>query len=214
MLSRLIALLACALACTPAAALLIVGEVGHIQDGDSFFVIEGGALRHEIRIGAIDSPEKGQPYSRMARDNLRRLLTGHLLMIDAYQRDRYGRWVAKVSVDGIDAGLAQIRAGLAWHETRYAAEQRPADRRAYAAAQASARSERAGLWRQSRPTPPWQWRRSHPRRAHFSNEAAPATRTHKNHVRAGNGRPTRALVGSQSLVSIASNLSIRRPDVT
>lgn len=161
--ARLAAVLLALLASAPAAALLIVGEAGRIQDGDSFFVVEGGALRHEVRIAGIDAPEKGQPYSRISREHLKRLLSGRLLLVDAYKRDRYGRWIATVSADGSDVGLAQVRAGLAWHEARYAAVETPQLLHEYAAAEQAARAARAGLWRQTRPTPPWEWRRRHPR---------------------------------------------------
>lgn len=160
---HLVGFLAALLACTPATAIVIVGTIGRIQDGDSFFVVEGGALAHEVRLAAIDAPEKGQPYSRLAREHLRQLTAGRLLLVEARHRDRYGRWIATVLADGEDVGLAQLQAGLAWYEERYATEQSPQSAHDYAAAQALARSARTGLWRQSRPTPPWQWRKSRPR---------------------------------------------------
>jgi endonuclease YncB( thermonuclease family) len=37
-------------------------------------------------------------------------------------------------------------------------EQAPENRAAYAAAEAEARIEKRGLWRDARPVPPWEWR--------------------------------------------------------
>jgi endonuclease YncB( thermonuclease family) len=63
-----------------------------------------------------------------------------------------------VLVNGADAGLDQIETGMAWHYKRYEREQLPEDRVAYARAEETARAERRGLWRDSRPVPPWEFR--------------------------------------------------------
>jgi len=72
--------------------------------------------------------------------------------------NRYGRGVCRVLVDGADAGLEQVRAGLAWFFRRYAKEL-PADRRQqYADMEAQAQAERRGLWADAEPVAPWDWR--------------------------------------------------------
>jgi endonuclease YncB( thermonuclease family) len=60
----------------------------------------------------------------------------------------------------VDAGLAQLTAGLAWHYKQYAKEQPRAERERYAAAEQEAHFERRGLWADLRPVPPWDWRHS------------------------------------------------------
>ena len=63
-------------------------------------------------------------------------------------------------VGGADAGLAQIRAGMAWCFRRYAKEL-PIDRRQqYANPEAQAQAERRGLWADNEPMAPWDWRRA------------------------------------------------------
>jgi len=64
-----------------------------------------------------------------------------------------------VRVDGRDVNFEQVRAGLAWHYKQYEREQRPKDRTAYAQAEVNARKNRLGLWRDSNPLPPWEFRR-------------------------------------------------------
>jgi len=66
--------------------------------------------------------------------------------------------VCKVVVDGIDVGLERIKRGMAWAFVRYLKELEPERRAAYLAAEAAARSERRGLWRDPAPMPPWEWR--------------------------------------------------------
>ena len=51
----------------------------------------------------------------------------------------------------LDAGLAQITAGLAWHHKQYAQEQTPEERERYASAKLAARARRAGLWSDPNP---------------------------------------------------------------
>ena len=69
--------------------------------------------------------------------------------------DRYQRGVCRVLVGGADAGLAQIRAGMAWCYRRYAKEL-PIDRRQqYANPEAQAQAERRGLWADNYPVEPW-----------------------------------------------------------
>ncbi len=79
------------------------------------------------------------------------------------ERDRYGRIVGKVLLDGIDACLdaclEQVKAGFAWHYKKYQHEQSLEDQRLYAEAETKARNERLGLWRENNPNPPWDYRR-------------------------------------------------------
>jgi endonuclease YncB( thermonuclease family) len=56
--------------------------------------------------------------------------------------------------------LEQIRAGMAWWCREYAKEQSAQDRAEYAATEEDARAKRAGLWKDSKPVPPWEWRRA------------------------------------------------------
>ncbi len=75
------------------------------------------------------------------------------------ERDRYGRIVGKVLLDGIDVCLEQVKAGFAWHYKKYQHEQSSEDQRLYADAENKARYERLGLWRENNPNPPWEYRR-------------------------------------------------------
>ena len=72
--------------------------------------------------------------------------------------ERYGRFVSRVSVGGEDLSLALVAAGLAWHYVRYS------DDAALARAEADARRKKIGLWAQSVPVAPWEFRRQSRRR--------------------------------------------------
>lgn len=70
-------------------------------------VIDGDTLRcgrERIRVQGVDTPEKGQPGYDAAKQRLRELTDGKRLRIDRVAKDRYGRTVGKVTVDGMDVG--------------------------------------------------------------------------------------------------------------
>ncbi len=80
--------------------------------------------------------------------------------------DLYGRLVARVLVDGQDAGLELLKAGLCWVYDKYIA-QTPLDiHLSYRAAQAAAQFHKTGLWQEANPVPPWEWRREFPLPVH------------------------------------------------
>ena len=136
----------------------MAGRVVAVADGDTLTVLDAGHQQHRIRLAGIDAPEKRQAFGRAAKEGLSGLAYGRAVTVRWNKRDRYGRIVGVVLVDGTDAGLAQVRAGLAWHYVQYAREQSLQDRQSYAKAEADARAQRRGLWIDSVPVPPWDWR--------------------------------------------------------
>ena len=139
-------------------------RVQHLSDGDSFVVRTEDGRRVTVRLSAIDAPEKTQPYGDVSRRSLLALVEGKSLTIIPIKRDPYGRTVARVLVGEIDIGLAQVRAGMAWHYKRYESEQTPRERRDYANAEQRARDSSLGLWAQPEPVPPWRFREQQRRR--------------------------------------------------
>lgn len=145
------------------------GKVIGIADGDTLTILDGRRQRHRIRLDGIDAPERTQAYGRRARESLAALAHGRLAVADCAKIDRYGRAVCRVTIDGVDVGLEQLRRGLAWHYVGGVGDAgnadnagKPADvvRTRYARAETRARSARAGLWSAPAPTPPWDYRRT------------------------------------------------------
>jgi endonuclease YncB( thermonuclease family) len=78
-----------------------LGKVIGIADGDTFTLLVGrDQLR--IRLAEIDTPEKGQPYGRRARQALSALIYGKTVRVVEIDRDRYRRVVGCVNAGGID----------------------------------------------------------------------------------------------------------------
>jgi endonuclease YncB( thermonuclease family) len=94
-----------------------------------------------------------------SRKHLASIVADQQVTVEYQKRDRYGRIVGKVLLDGIDVCLEQIKAGFAWHYKKYQHEQSAEDRELYADAENKARDERLGLWRENNPIPPWEHRR-------------------------------------------------------
>ena len=81
------------------------------------------------------------------------MIGGKAIVIEVAEPDRHGRLVSRVTQNGVDVGLAQIRSGLAWVYPW--AQTMPAG---YREAESAARRSRSGLWRAGRPIPPWKFR--------------------------------------------------------
>lgn len=153
----------------PASAAELHGKVIHVADGDSITVLDANHRQHKVRLAAIDAPERRQAYGTRARQHLASLVMGRQVTVVWDRRDRYRRIVGKVlapacadahCAQSLDAGLAQLSAGYAWHYRRYANEQQQEERQRYAAAEEAARTGRMGLWRDRDPSPPWEFRRA------------------------------------------------------
>jgi endonuclease YncB( thermonuclease family) len=143
---------------TLAAAETLSGRVVAIADGDTLTIVDTSNQQHRIRLSGIDAPEKAQALGNVSKQNLSRLAFGRGAVANCPKVDRYGRQVCVVRVDGIDVGLAQIEAGLAWWYRKYARDQSPQDRASYAAVEQDAQETKRGLWRDRDPAPPWDWR--------------------------------------------------------
>ena len=98
-----------------------------IADGDTVTIVDDSGKKHRIRLMGIDAPEKNQSYGDVSTQGLVELVSGKTVTIEYEKHDRYKRIVGKVLVDPpgdvfcmaldcvkkIDAGLEQIKAGLA-----------------------------------------------------------------------------------------------------
>lgn len=114
----------------------ITGMVVGVSDGDTVTVLDESKTQHKIRLQGIDAPEKGQPFGQKAKEHMSDLVYRKEVRVEGDKRDRYGRTVAKVWVkpdecldcpQTLDAGLAMLTVGLAWHYKKYENEQHPED---------------------------------------------------------------------------------------
>lgn len=144
--------------CGSAEAEILQGEVIGITDGDTVTVLDSNKTAWKVRLMGIDAPEKNQPFGKKSKEALSDLIFGKMVFVEYHKRDRFGRAIGKIVVDGVDANLEQVKAGLAWHYKQYQKEQSSEDREVYSRAEEQARADQKGLWADSAPVPPWEWR--------------------------------------------------------
>ena len=137
---------------------IITGYVVSVADGDTITVLDANRQQHKIRLAGIDAPEKKQAFGERSKQNLAARVFNKTVNVEWDKQDRYGRTVGKVMVNGVDANLEQIKAGLAWWYEKYRKEQSAEDQRRYAEVEQQAKAMRVGLWRDPEPLAPWDWR--------------------------------------------------------
>lgn len=123
-----------------------------VIDGDTFVVANGST----VRINAIDASEISQPYGMQAADYLKRNLVGNIVRVKVVNRDRWGRYVGDVYLNGIDVGEAMVLNGAAWDGSAFS---RWGEDARLQEAQRNAMKWNLGLWQDLAPVPPWEFRR-------------------------------------------------------
>jgi endonuclease YncB( thermonuclease family) len=155
------------LAGTACAGRTVEGTVRAVYDGDTVLLATRGASRLKVRLYGIDAPETnkqdrpGQPYGDLSRQTLKYKISGRRVTAEIIDIDQYKRAVAVVRYDRRDINREMVSEGMAWAYRRYLQGAYASE---YIGAESLARSRRAGLWRESKPLPPWEFRNGHNRR--------------------------------------------------
>ena len=103
------------LAQLPAWAAEATGRVLGVIDGDTIEILTAKFETLRVRLSGIDAPEIGQAFGRNAKAALSSLAFTRQVTIARHKRDRYGRLVGKVTVEGRDIALEILTLGVAWH---------------------------------------------------------------------------------------------------
>lgn len=143
----------------PAHADQIKGIVVGISDGDTITILDHNKQQHKIRLKGIDAPESHQPFGQKSKSNLSAMAFNRDVIAECGKQDKYKRRICKIIVNGQDINLEQVKAGMAWWYRHYAKEQSSQDREDYEVAEFNAKVRRLGLWSDTNPVPPWEWRR-------------------------------------------------------
>ncbi len=138
---------------------LIKGKVVGVIDGDTIDVLDASNTKHRIRLSGIDAPERRQAFGQKSKESLSDLVFARQVEVVTHKKDRYGRRVGKVLLNGLDANLEQIRLGMAWFYRQYERELSPEDRELYDLGERDAKRGRFGLWIDADPMPPGDFRK-------------------------------------------------------
>ena len=135
------------------------GKVIKVTDGDTVNVLTSDNKTHKIRLSGIDAPENKQAFGNRSKLALADLIDGKTVTVEYNKLDRYQRVVGKITFDGQDVNLRQIKLGLAWHYKKYEKEQDVEDRSIYADAEYLAKRNKLGLWTDANPIASWDYRK-------------------------------------------------------
>ena len=123
-----------------------------VRDGDSIVVMRGG-VGIEVRLDGVDCPELAQAFGRKAKSFTSGLVFGKAVRLVVKGKDRYDRELAEVFLpDGRSLNRELVATGLAWWYRNYSSD------RSLEALERTARMSRRGLWAESDPVPPWDFR--------------------------------------------------------
>ncbi len=142
-----------------AGASVLYGRVIEVHDGRTV-TVENTGRRIKVALKAADSPETDQPYGDVARQHLASLVFNRQVSIEYTGLGPEAVLIGRVFCDDRDIGLQMIRDGVAWFDRSYETNLGALERQLYAESEQAARSERRGLWQETAPTPPWEWRRA------------------------------------------------------
>ena len=105
-------------------------------------------VRHR-RTGNAPSPTK-------AARELQRLILGQTVEVKLTGQKTHNREVCIIEKDGKDINKEMVRRGYAWAYRKHLRRPYTSE---YIGAEEEARAQRLGLWQQTNPQPPWEFRR-------------------------------------------------------
>ena len=130
------------------------GRVVGIIDGDTIEALNGHHTER-IRLSGIDCPEKRQAFGQRAKQAASELVFGKKVTIQTHGYDKYKRTLGDVFLsDGRNLNQELVRQGFCWWYRKYAPNNAELER-----LENEAREARKGLWVDSHPVPPWEWRK-------------------------------------------------------
>ncbi|EBZ0757986.1 TPA: nuclease [Escherichia coli] len=134
----------------------ITGKIVRVLDGDTVEILAGNVATR-VRLNGIDAPEKAQPFGQRSRQALTAIVGGNTVLAVGEKRDRYGRLLATLILDGRDINAIQVYSGMAWVYRYKGLATEPE----YLRYERDARTARRGLWSEKEPVEPSIWRQRH-----------------------------------------------------
>jgi micrococcal nuclease len=124
-----------------------------VKDGDTYVVLHHNK-QTTIRLAHIDCPESGQAFGRNAKEYASTLCFGkEVVILSEGKTDRYGRLIGEIYVGNMNVNKQIVLNGYGWHFVKYSKSEE------YHEAELQARAKKRGLWEDSNPIAPWEWRK-------------------------------------------------------
>ena len=141
------------LICPSVQAETLSGTVVEILDGDRLTIQDAQKRKYRIRLGEIDAPQRKQAFGSQSRASLSKLCLGKPAQVEWQAKDQNDRYRGQVKCNGVDASAEQVRSGMAWVSPASTKPGSPLYE-----LEAYARIRGLGLWADSDPVPPWEWK--------------------------------------------------------
>lgn len=125
-------------------------KVVKVSDGDTIMILQG-KQQIKVRLYGIDAPEKKQPYGEKSRKFLANLIAGQIVEVKEKGKDKYKRVLGIVYHNEQDINAQMVSNGYAWAFEKYS--------KRYMSQQSRAKFLKLGLWQQSDPVAPWDFRK-------------------------------------------------------
>jgi micrococcal nuclease len=133
----------------------LTGKVVGVHDGDSFTLLTANNTQYKIRLNGIDCPELKQDFGNVAKQFTSSLIFGKFVTVQTEKKDRYGRMLGVVVLEnGKVLNEELLRYGYAWHFKKYNNNSK------WAKLEINARKNKLGLWKQTNPIAPWDYRKA------------------------------------------------------
>ena len=101
----------------------LTGKVIGISDGDTVTVLDG-TTQVKVRLNAIDAPEHDQAFGTKSKEALAGRIFGKTVTVLWTDRDKYGRTLGHVILDGKWINKWMVQEGFAWHYKQYSSDKR------------------------------------------------------------------------------------------
>lgn len=130
-------------------------KVVGIKDGDTVVVLDSLNNQTTLRLAEVDCPEKNQPFGTKAKQFTSDQIYLKTIKYVVTDTDRYGRSIAMIYYDTDNKYLSAeiIKAGMGWHYKRYSTSKE------LATFEDNAKKNKIGLWVDSNPVAPWEFRK-------------------------------------------------------
>jgi micrococcal nuclease len=148
MIKQLVLFFLCIIANSDTFTAKVIG----VTDGDTIVVLTSDKKQIKIRLEGIDCPESHQDYGERAKQATVKLCFGQDVKVEKSVEDHYGRTLAYIYVGDLCVNKELLSLGMAWHYKQYNKDQELAQ------LETEAREKKVGLWSQTNPSSPWDWR--------------------------------------------------------
>jgi endonuclease YncB( thermonuclease family) len=200
--------------CASAHATGLYGKVIEVNDGDTITIFN---LNKPVivRLIGVAAPNQKQPFGDVAKQHLSDLILYRSVSVEYQGFVQNNYLLGTVLYKDMDIGAQMIRDGVAWFDPQTSSRMSEPDKQVYADCERAARAEHRGLWQDSAPVAPWNFKEKVADTAANSTASSQSSSNPKPKVLSseelvsgvsGSSRST----GSSSVASIAGETEWRR----